>query len=124
MFTEGEYKTLAIAEALQKVEPKRKFAVIGLQGATAAGTGTRYVVPPRTAATRRTRGHPQLIEDLQEIEWKNARVYIGFDSDVGSRKHAAAFKQSRHSGAWGAEYTLAELLRAQGAEVRIVEIPD
>jgi hypothetical protein len=32
VITKGEHKILAIAEALQKAEQKRKFAVIGLQG--------------------------------------------------------------------------------------------
>ncbi len=32
VITEGEYKSLSIAEALQKAESRRKFAIIGLQG--------------------------------------------------------------------------------------------
>jgi hypothetical protein len=43
---------------------------------------------------------------------------------VASRKHASAFKQSKYAGAWGVEFVLGELLRAQGAEFRIVDIPD
>jgi len=60
-------------------------------------------------------GPPHLIDDLQSIEWKKRTVYICFDSDVVSKKHASTFKQSKYAGAWGAEFVLAELLRAQGA---------
>jgi len=69
-------------------------------------------------------GPAKLIDDLQAIEWKKRTVYVCFDSDVAGKKHASAFKQSKYAGAWGAEFVLAELLRAQGADVRIVEIPD
>jgi hypothetical protein len=40
VITEGEYKALSIAEALQTAERKRKFAVIGLQGVN-EGCGQR-----------------------------------------------------------------------------------
>lgn len=42
---------------------------------------------------------------------------------MGTKIHASAFKQNKRAGAWGAEYTLAQLLRAKGAEVRIVVLP-
>ena len=45
VITEGEYKALAIAEALQKAEAKRKFAVIGLQGVNGGWHRDKYVVP-------------------------------------------------------------------------------
>jgi hypothetical protein len=125
VITEGEYKALAIAEALQKTEPKRKFAVIGLQGVNGGWHREKHVVPtPDGGHEKKPTGPPKLIDDLQSIEWKKRTVYICFDSDIASKKHASAFKQSKYAGAWGAEFTLTELLRAQGAEVRIVEIPD
>jgi len=125
VITEGEYKALAIAEALEKAEPKRKFAVIGLQGVNGGWHRERHVVPTADGGhEKRPVGPPGLIDDLQAVEWKKRTVYVCFDSDVASRKHASAFKQSKYAGAWGAEFVLAELLRARGAEVRIVEIPD
>lgn len=125
VITEGEYKALSIAEALQKVESKRKFAVIGLQGVNGGWHRDKQVVPTVDGGhEKKPTGPPHLIDDLQSIEWKKRTVYICFDSDIASKKHASAFKQSKYAGAWGAEFVLAELLRAQGAEVRIVEIPD
>jgi len=125
VITEGEYKALAIAEALQKVESKRKFAVIGLQGVNGGWHRDKQVVPTVDGGhEKKPTGPPHLIDDLQSVEWRKRTVYICFDSDVASKKHASAFKQSKYAGAWGAEFILAELLRAQGAEVRIVEIPD
>lgn len=125
VLTEGEFKTLSIAEALQKAETKRKIGVIGLQGVNGGWHRDKTIVPTSDGGhEKKPIGPPHLIDGLQEIEWKKRTVYICFDSDVGSKKHASAFKQSKYSGAWGAEFTLAELLRAQGAEVRIVEIPD
>src|SRR5512136_3151864 len=44
VITEGEYKALSIAEALQKTEPRRKFAVIGLQGVNGGWHRDRQVV--------------------------------------------------------------------------------
>ncbi len=123
VITEGEYKTLAIAEALQKVEQKRRFAVIGIQGVNGGWHRDKKVVPTADGGhEKKPTGPPHLIDDLQAIEWKKRTVYICFDSDIASKKHASAFKQSKYAGAWGAEFILAELLRAQGAEVRIVEI--
>jgi hypothetical protein len=125
VITEGEYKTLAIAEALQKAESKRKFAVVGLQGVNGGWHREKQTVPTADGGhEKKSVGAPKLIDDLQEIEWKKRTVYIIFDSDIASKKHASAFKQSKYAGAWGAERTLADLLKAQGAEVRIVEIPD
>jgi hypothetical protein len=125
VITEGEYKALAIAEALQQTETKRKFAVIGLQGVNGGWHREKHVVStPDGGHEKKPIGPPKLIGDLQSIDWKKRTVYICFDSDVASKKHASSFKQSKHAGAWGAEFVLTELLRAQGAEVRIVEIPD
>jgi hypothetical protein len=125
VITEGEYKALAIAEALQKAEPKRKFAVIGLQGVNGGWHREKHVVPtPDGGHEKRSVGPAKLVDDLLSIEWKKRTVYICFDSDVAGKKHASAFKRSKYAGAWGAEFVLVELLRAQGADVRIVEIPD
>ena len=125
VITEGEYKALAIAEALQKAERKRRLAVIGLQGVNGGWHREKHFVPtPDGGHEKKSVGPVKLIDDLQAIEWKKRTVYICFDSDVAGKKHASAFKQSKYAGAWGAEFVLAELLRAQGAEVRIVEIPD
>ncbi|MBN2321959.1 MAG: DUF3854 domain-containing protein, partial [Acidobacteria bacterium] len=52
VITEGEYKTLAIAEALQKAEQKRKFAVIGLQGVNGGWHREKQVVPTADGADR------------------------------------------------------------------------
>lgn len=45
MITEGEFKALAIAEALQNTERKRKFAVIGLQGVSGGLHREKHIVP-------------------------------------------------------------------------------
>jgi hypothetical protein len=125
VITEGEYKALSIAETLQKTERKRRFAVIGLQGVNGGWHREKRVVPtPDGGHEKKSVGPARLIDDLQAIEWEKRTVYICFDSDVAGRKHASAFKRSKYAGAWGAEFVLAELLRAQGVEVRIVEIPD
>ncbi len=125
VITEGEYKALSIAQALSSASGNRKFAVIGLAGVNGGWCRDKVTVPtPEGGRERKPVGAPHLIDDLDRIERRRRRVYICFDSDVASRKHASAFKQSKHSGAWGAEFVLAELLRARGAEVRIVEIPD
>jgi len=117
VITEGKYKALAIAEALQKAEPKRKFAVIGLQGVNGGRHREKHVIPTADGGHRKKpTGPPNLIDDLQSVEWKKRTVYIGFNSDVASKKHASAFKQSKCAGAWGPEFVLAELLRAQGAD--------
>ena len=125
VITEGEYKALSIAEALQKAERKRRFAVIGIQGVNGGWHRDKKIVPTADGGhEKKPTGPPHVIDDLQSVEWKKRTVYICFDSDIASKKHASAFKQSKYAGAWGAEFILAELLRAQGAEVRIVEIPD
>ncbi|MCH7803559.1 MAG: AAA family ATPase [Acidobacteria bacterium] len=123
VITEGEYKALAIAENLEKLD--KKFAVIGLGGVNGGWHREKDVVLlPDGTHEKRSRGPARLISDLDGIEWKNRLVYIVFDSDVGTAKHASLFKRSKYSGAMGAEHILAELLRARGADVRIVVIPD
>jgi hypothetical protein len=112
VITECEYKTLAIAEALQKAEQKRKFAVIGLQGVNGGWHREKHVVPTADGGyEKKPTGPPKLIDNLQIVEWKKRTVYICFDSEIASKKHAWAFKQSKYAGTWGAEYTLAFDLR-------------
>jgi len=95
VITEGEYKALAIAEALQKAEQKRKFAVIGLQGVNGGWYREKHVVPtPDGGYEKKSVGPAKLIDDLQAVEWKKRTAYICFDSDVAGKKHASAFKQS------------------------------
>jgi len=125
IITEGEFKALAIAEATAKAAPDRRMMVIGLQGVNGGWQRDKVTVPtPDGGHEKKPTGPPHLIEDLEKIEWRKRRVYIVFDSDVGSRKQAALFKQNKHAGSWGAEHVLAELLRARGADVRIVIIPE
>lgn len=124
IITEGEFKTLAIAEALGKVKTNRETVVVGLNGVNGGWHRDKKVVETADGGhEKKPTGNPHLIDELEAIEWRKRTVYVAFDSDVGTRKHAIEFKKSRYAGAWGAEYTLVELLRARGAEVRIVEIP-
>jgi len=124
VITEGEFKALAIAEALGKAATK-PFLTLGLQGVNGGWHREKHVVPTADGGKeRRSFGPASLIDDLEAVSWHKRTVYIVFDSDVGSRMQASEFKRSKYSGAWGAEYILAGLLRAQGAEVRIVLIPD
>jgi hypothetical protein len=105
VITEGDYKALAIAEALQKTEQKRRFAVIGLQGVNGGWHREKRVVPtPDGGREKKSVGPARLIDNLQSIEWKKRTVYICFDSDIASKKHALAFKQSKYSGAWGTRF--------------------
>jgi hypothetical protein len=123
IITEGEYKTLSIAQSIPPIA-SRPTCVIGLQGVNGGWHRDKVTVtlPDGTKETRKE-GAPHLIDDLQSWEWKKRLVYIVFDSDVGSMANATLFKQNKRLGPWGAEYTLAQLLRAQGAEVRIVILP-
>jgi len=123
VLTEGEYKTLAIAEKIIPIA-SRPTCVIGLQGVNGAWHRDKTTVtrPDGTKETKKE-GAPHLIDDLAAWDWKKRVVYIVFDSDLATKKNAEEFKRSQRSGAWGAEYTLAQLLRAQGAEVRIVVLP-
>jgi hypothetical protein len=57
-------------------------------------------------------GARELIEDLQTIPWEGRTVFIVFDSD-------ATVKQELQ---W-AEWHLAQVLKARGAKVRVVRIP-
>jgi len=123
IITEGECKALAIAEKIVPIA-SRPTCVIGLQGVNGAWHRDKITVPlPDGTKESRKEGAAHLIDDLLAWEWKKRVVYICFDSDVATKQHATAFKQNKRAGAWGAEYTLSQLLRAQGAEVRIVQIP-
>jgi hypothetical protein len=78
VITEGEYKTLAIAEALQKAKAKRKFAAIGLQGVNGGWHREKHVVPTADGGhEKKPTGPPHLIDDLQSIEWKKRTVVNG-----------------------------------------------
>ncbi len=123
IITEGEFKTLAIAEKICPIA-SRETQVIGLQGVNGGWHRDKITatLPDGTKETRKE-GHPHLIDDLEAWEWKKRVVYICFDSDVGSKAQAVEFKKSKRSGSWGAEYTLSLLLRARGADVRIVILP-
>jgi hypothetical protein len=124
IITEGEFKTLALAEKIAPIA-SRKTCVVGLQGVN-GGWHRDQVTKTLPDGTKETvkEGAAHLIDDLEDAwEWKKRLVYLTFDSDVGTKAHATTFKQSKRAGAWGAEYTLAQLLRAKGAEVRIVILP-
>jgi hypothetical protein len=48
---------------------------------------------------------------------------MSFSTRTLVARRTQRFKQNKPAGAWGAEYTLAQLLRAKGAELRIVVLP-
>jgi len=122
VIAEAELKALAVAENLEAM--KKPFAVVGLTGVNGAwGRAKESVMLPEGGHEKQNHGPAKLISDFDKIAFKNRLVYIVFDSDVGTPKHAADFKKSKHSGAMGAEHVLAELLRSKGADVRIVVIP-
>lgn len=123
LITEGEFKALSMAEHLLPIA-SRVTTVIGLNGVNGGWTRDRVVVdkPDGSRETKKA-GAIHLTPALGMWEWKGRTVYIVYDSDVGTARHASEFKKSPASGAWGAEFQLAKLLRAKGAEVRIVEIP-
>ncbi|MDA2934043.1 AAA family ATPase [Acidobacteria bacterium AH-259-D05] len=123
VITEAELKAVSIAENLAKIN--KTFAVIGLAGVNGGwGRQKDMVFCPDGTHQKKSRGPARLIPDLADIEWKKRPVFLVFDSDVGTAKHASLFKRSKYQGAMGAEHILAELLRARGADVRIVVIPD
>jgi len=123
IITEGECKALAIAEKIVPIA-SRPTCTIGLQGVNGGWHRDKVSVTlPDGTKENRKEGAPHLIDDLLAWEWKKRVVYIVFDSDLATKKHAEEFKRNKRAGAWGAEYTLAQLLRAQGAEVRIVVLP-
>ncbi len=117
VITEAELKAVSIAENLEKIQ--KSFAVIGLSGVNGGWGREKDSVPlPDGTHTKKSRGPARLIPDLDGIEWKKRTVYVCFDSDIGTAKHASLFKRSKYQGAMGAEHILAELLRARGADVR------
>lgn len=123
ILTEGEFKTLSLAENIVPIA-SRATCVIGLQGVNGGWHRDSVTINlPDGSKEKKKEGAPHLVDGLEDWEWKKRTVYIVFDSDVGTKLHAAEFKRSRRSGAWGAEYTLAQLLKAKGAEVRIVVLP-
>lgn len=121
--TEGEFKSLALAENILPVA-SRPTCVIGLQGVNGGWRRDKIdVILPTGERETRKEGHPHLIDDLDEWEWRKRVVYLIFDSDIATKANASEFKKSKKSGAWGAEYTLAQLLKARDADVRIVCLP-
>ncbi|NWG14073.1 MAG: AAA family ATPase [Acidobacteria bacterium] len=123
IITEGEFKALALAECVVPIAT-RPTCVIGLQGVNGGWHRDKVTVflPDGTKEIRKE-GHTHLIDDLELWEWKGRTAHIIFDSDVATKTQALEFKRSKRSGAMGAEYTLAQLLRSRGADVRIVVIP-
>ncbi len=123
IMVEGEFKGLAIAEQIVPIA-SRPTLVIGLQGINGGWHRDKVTVtlPDGTKEIKKEEA-PHLIADLESWIWKGRLVYPANDSDVGSKANAAAFKQNKRLGAWGADYTVAQLLRLKGAEVRIVVIP-
>lgn len=57
-------------------------------------------------------GPVKLNADLAGIDWKGLKVYIAFDSDLATNPNVRL-----------ADWRLAEMLRARGAEVRVVRLP-
>lgn len=97
-FTEGEKKTLALDQL--------GLATIGLPGVW--GFMKRRPTNQSGIKYGKVRLHP----DLAEIEWKNRRVFVVFDSDASEKRQVQQ-----------AEFRLAELLKASGADVRIARLP-
>lgn len=123
LITEGEFKALALAEKVCPIA-SRKTCVIGLNGVN-GGWHRDKITKPNPDGTHTTvkEGAIHLADELEDWIWTKRVVYIVFDSDVGTKRHATEFKRAKTSGSIGAEYTLAKLLRSKGAEVRIVVIP-
>lgn len=123
LITEGEFKAIALAQHICPIA-SRKSCAIGLVGVNGGWQRDSITVQlPDGTREKRKEGHAHLVPDLEEWEWKKRVVYVVFDSDVGTKKHAEAFKRGSRQGAMGAEHTLAQLLRSKGADVRIVQIP-
>ena len=121
IITEGEFKTLSLAENIVPV-CSRKTCVIGLQGVNSGWHRDKITITrPDGTKEDKKEGHPHLVDELETWEWAKRVVYICFDSDVGSEAQAAEFKKNKRLGAMGAEHTLVQLLRARGADVRIVD---
>jgi AAA domain/Domain of unknown function (DUF3854)/Penicillinase repressor len=126
IITESELKATAIAE---NVVPRlvRKTAVVGLAGVNGGWRRPSETQPQPDGGKEKVKvGPPELIADFQGWNLKGRRVYIVFDSDVGSSRQAEIFEKSKSktAGSMGAEYTLSRLVRGQGAEVKIVELPN
>lgn len=98
VITEGEKKTLAAKQA--------GCCCIGLSGV--------WAFQQRRLRDDRGKvfGARKLIRDLASLDWQDRVVVITFDSDVDGRPDLQM-----------AEYRLAELLKAKGADVRVARIP-
>lgn len=118
VITEGEFKTLALAEAVGQT-----FAVVGIPGVNGGWFRKKKVEDqPNGTVKKVSYGQASLVPGLAMMNLHGRKVYIVFDSDVGSVKQASIYKSTR-GGAIAAEKMLAKLLRARGADVRIVEVP-
>jgi putative DNA primase/helicase len=98
ILTEGEVKALAATQA--------GFPAIGLIGVY-GGQKAR----PKGPDGRKT-GPRELIPGLAAVAWKGRKVFISFDSDAVTNRNVKL-----------AEYHLAAMLQAAGADVRIVRLP-
>jgi Domain of unknown function (DUF3854)/Domain of unknown function (DUF927) len=67
---------------------------------------------PRPKKNGKGYGPFKLIADLAAIDWKGRRAYLAFDSDLATNPNVAA-----------AEWKLAVVLRALGADARVVRLP-
>lgn len=123
IFAESPFKASAIAANIIPAL-NRPLAIIGLQGINTGWLSPKAVIEtPNGAHEKRKSGPPRLNPDLKDWLFRGRRALICFDSDVASLKHAEAFAKCRTAGAIGAEATLAKLLHAEGADVRIIELP-
>lgn len=99
LLTEGEKKGAAADQ--------HGFPCIALGGVWA------WVVKREKDAQGRGVGPRRLIPDLAAVAWKGRRVVIAFDSDIRAKPEVH----------W-AEWHLADTLRAEGADVRVIRLPD
>lgn len=99
LFTEGEKKTLAAAQI--------GLCCIGLVGVWGFQQKRQHDDRGKVFGTR------QLIADISALSWRGKKTIIVFDSDVADRVDLQM-----------AEYRLAELLTAKGAELSVARIPN
>jgi hypothetical protein len=98
LITEGEKKGLSGIE--------KRIATVAVTGAWAWQRKR-----PRDEDGRGT-GPRELIDDLAGLSWKGKQVYVAFDSDAATNPDVRL-----------AERELALVLKAHGAEVRIIRLP-
>jgi hypothetical protein len=99
LITEGEKKAAAADQ--------HGFLCIGLVGVDG------WQMKRETAPDGRKRGDRKLIPDLAALDWSGRTVHIVYDSEAVTKPEVQ-----------GAECRLAEALRAAGADVSVVRLPD